>query len=775
MIFSPALWFRKWRTTHNPRRQARPRLLCLEALEDRITPASFGFPWPDAQHLTLSFVPDGTVVGNSTSNFFQKAGSPTTATAWEMEILRAFQTWAVQTHVSISLVPDTGAALGTPGLLEGDPRFGDIRIAFVPTVNHQITGASNASPIVIASAGHGLSTGQPVTIANVLGNTAANGAFTITKIDADHFSLNGSAGNGAYTSGGTWAANFLATAVPFDITAGTWSGDVIFNSSDMFAINPPPGSGLPTPPTLPIYDLYSVALHEAGHALSVTGNTTDQYSAMFEFYNRDQRTGPNGLNTGDSAAIQSLYGLPSSVEIQDDAPNHSLATAEDLLEEGFEEFAAHAVYPGTTPNEGSLTLYTVDSTVLTPGETDYFRYQATCNAPNFTVSLQTSGISLLDAKLTVLDAAGNVVQSTVAADPMHGNLSIRIANANAGAVYYFKVEGGSTDVFGVGNYRLAVTPDNDPSPFTLDQFFSYFPGGELRDHGTMQTALTLHGAAAATNDRFDFTYYGKLGLAGDVDYYRFQSPDSGAAPQSMTVMVWGRDANGLLPAVTVFDASGNVVPATVLQNSNGTEIVQISNARSNATYFVSVQANASGSATGRYFLGIDFSTRSHELDQPFASGTVSTINNDPNQQAFRWVSVSANTVFHLDISAIGAPGTAIEVTLLDNAGNVVFDSNTALHGIPLAGGSTLSVNLFLAAANYELRVVGGASGGSQPSTIGFNVQGTGLTDPIDPQLIDPGSPPVIHPFLWQVDPLFRDFLALFNPYGNPIIPGRPPS
>jgi hypothetical protein len=69
-----------------------------------------------------------------------------------------------------------------------------------------VTGASGAgaSPIVIASPGHGLVTGQQVTITGVNGETAANGAFTITVVDADHFSLNGTTGNGTYLNGGTW-------------------------------------------------------------------------------------------------------------------------------------------------------------------------------------------------------------------------------------------------------------------------------------------------------------------------------------------------------------------------------------------------------------------------------------------------------------------------------------------------------------------------------------------------------------------------------------------
>jgi Tfp pilus tip-associated adhesin PilY1 len=65
-----------------------------------------------------------------------------------------------------------------------------------------ITDATNASPIVITATGHGFATGEMVVVTDVSGNTAANGTWTITDIDGDSFSLDGSAGNGAYTSGG---------------------------------------------------------------------------------------------------------------------------------------------------------------------------------------------------------------------------------------------------------------------------------------------------------------------------------------------------------------------------------------------------------------------------------------------------------------------------------------------------------------------------------------------------------------------------------------------
>jgi len=70
-----------------------------------------------------------------------------------------------------------------------------------------ITGATTADPVVITSNNHGLQTGDTVSIADVVGMTEINGrAFTVTRVDANTFSLDDEDGTGhtAYTSGGTW-------------------------------------------------------------------------------------------------------------------------------------------------------------------------------------------------------------------------------------------------------------------------------------------------------------------------------------------------------------------------------------------------------------------------------------------------------------------------------------------------------------------------------------------------------------------------------------------
>lgn len=84
-----------------------------------------------------------------------------------------------------------------------------------PTGRLVVQGATNASPIVLQVANHRLNSGTWVDVFDVHGNTAANThvqqgqdwnrvkrPWVITNVDANHFSLNGSAGNGVYTGGG---------------------------------------------------------------------------------------------------------------------------------------------------------------------------------------------------------------------------------------------------------------------------------------------------------------------------------------------------------------------------------------------------------------------------------------------------------------------------------------------------------------------------------------------------------------------------------------------
>lgn len=91
--------------------------------------------------------------------------------------------------------PLTGAAYSNAGALTINPGT---------YAGGAITGASNTTPIQVSTTNpHGLTTGQVVLVAGVAGNTAANGFAQVTVTSGNQFTLNGSSGNGSWTSGGT--------------------------------------------------------------------------------------------------------------------------------------------------------------------------------------------------------------------------------------------------------------------------------------------------------------------------------------------------------------------------------------------------------------------------------------------------------------------------------------------------------------------------------------------------------------------------------------------
>jgi len=86
--------------------------------------------------------------------------------------------------------------------------YGERKISQDASLSVAVTAATDAIPIEITTASaHGLADGHLVNIVNVLGNTAANGLWRVTVTGALTLKLDGSNGNGTYTSGGTLTAN----------------------------------------------------------------------------------------------------------------------------------------------------------------------------------------------------------------------------------------------------------------------------------------------------------------------------------------------------------------------------------------------------------------------------------------------------------------------------------------------------------------------------------------------------------------------------------------
>jgi hypothetical protein len=621
----------------------------------------FGLPWPSHQ-LTLSFVPDGTLVGGLPSQLFRSLNAEMPTAIWEGQILRAFQTWAASANLNIGVVPDDGAPLGAPGPLQGDPNFGDIRIAAVP--------------------------------------------------------------------GGT----SLAAGIPLTPAAGTWSGDVIFNSAAPFGVGNSASA----------YDLFSVAVHEAGHALGLADDL-DPSSVMFSYYS--YRT---GLSNADIQSIQALYGARPA----DPFGNSTMRTATPFAPAALTQYIDQFTDP--TQAAGNLPPLAINGDLVATSDVDYFSCQTVPGRSGFTVELHTAGISALEGEVTVLDSSGQVVASAAATDPLDGDLSLHIDGGHRSQVYYIEVRGATGDVFSIGSYQLQMVPDSPVPliPFKLVDLFSRFLPPP--DNHSLGTATSVAADGPTT-----FSAHGQIGSSGEVDYYRLVAPppDIAGMPESMTVMAWGQAGSSLAPSVNVYDAQGNLINAAAVASGNGSDVVTVPNAQPGAVYYVSVQAPAG--TTGAHSLGVSFSTVP-DSTQVFTSGQLIA---GVGQQGFRSIVVQQNMLFHFDFSA-QTPGatvqTAVEITLFNMQGQVLGDWT-------VTNGQQLSVNLYLPAGSYTFRFVGGTQDGSPLPATTYSISGYPVNDPIGPPLVPPTetppSPPL--PFQWLQAALYQ-VLALVDPYGHPL-------
>jgi hypothetical protein len=161
-----------------------------------------------------------------------------------------------------------------------------------------VTGATIGSPIEITSPQHGLASGDRVQISGVVGNTDANGVFTVTVVDQDRFSLNGSFGFSNYVSGGVWSKLVDTTRDPIMrvVLPNAANGTPLKNSPWFIRVRSEPAS----------------FAGESGNSLN-PGLTSGQYQLQVRIQQEDQKPGSTVRFSDIHYATNGIevHGLPS--------------------------------------------------------------------------------------------------------------------------------------------------------------------------------------------------------------------------------------------------------------------------------------------------------------------------------------------------------------------------------------------------------------------------------------------------------------------------------
>jgi hypothetical protein len=328
-----------------------------------------GNAWPHPNLVTISFVPDGTIVMGGVGQYYYSNmyasldanryfGSPT---AWQNQILKAAQAWAQVTNINFAVVPDNGAPYGSGNYQQGDPGMGDIRI-----------GGYN------------------------FGYSALAYAFQPPPVN--NFSL---------------------------------AGDINFNTGQTFVTG---NMG---------YDLFSVAVHEIGHALGMD-HSNYANAVMYATYHQ-----VGALNSDDVAGIQSIpaYG---GARAADTVSNATFATATDITS-SIDPVALTAVLP--------------NESLSTTSDVDYYTFTVPSGTSGtLTATVQTAGLSLLAPKMIVYNSSQVAVGSASYTGDFGTTLTVTLTGVSAGQQYYIRVQPAVTTAFGTGVYALTLNLGSNPAP-----------------------------------------------------------------------------------------------------------------------------------------------------------------------------------------------------------------------------------------------------------------------------------------------------------------------
>jgi hypothetical protein len=730
------------------RRRARP---ALEGLEARDLPATWGIPWPDAQHLTVSFAPDGTDDFGQLNSLYSTLDRQLGAGTWETTVLRALQTWASAADIEVGLVSDGGQPIGAAGAPEGDARFGDIRISAAPMAPGVVAIGSPYDPST------GTLSGDVILNSNADFSPTDPGSYDLYTVllhefghsfgfadSSDPSSFMDNVYNGPVSGLAPGAVPALQALYGAPVPGASEIGPGNPGNQNVAVLASTPGQPgvATTASSLSSNRDYDAFTYQAAVGVSY-GAGLDirvQTAGISLLAPTVTVTDASGRTLGSSSAGPLMGGV--SLHIDGITPGATylikVSGTPDVFGVGAFSLAASptnaanpvvngahvAPTPLTANGLGSLLGSLAAGGSISPGSTSNFYSFTTPFLPllGASVSLQTWGIGIGQPRVTIFDASMHIV-AQAAASGTSGDLSFGVGGLKPLSKYYVEVDT-PTGTFGIGDEVLQVSflgPLAIVGNLIDDVVSGVVPPTPAQSSSASQPiALT---PSPIAGDRVVSSLTPSIPQA----FYRVTPPRAAAGTSEvMTVSVITLDDQGVTPVVNVLDSKGNPVAVQVLAAEGGAFVVQVACAPSASSYTIQVKGGAAGLATwaGAYYLDATFGTAS-ATPQSIASGA-----GGPGQSA--GLSLADDELFRFVLTA-GADnsGTGESVTIMDAQGDVVASAN-------VSAGQSVSLTLLLGAGDYTIYVAPTSPTWLAPPP-SFVLVGLGLSDPIKAYSTGSGS------------------------------------
>lgn len=204
------------------------------------------------------------------------------------------------------------------------------------------------------------------------------------------------------------------------------AGDIQFNTAMPFGVGN-------------YYDLFTVAVHEFGHALGLDHSSTST-AVMYGTYNGIK----SSLTTDDTNGIRDIYS------------NNNVRTKDHFEGANGNETLNDATNINSELKQSTDGLKEDDLDITTTSDVDCFKVKLQAwTGSTMTVKVQSTGLSMLAPKVTVYAENKTTVLGT-ATGTNGSTISVTVTGVGNNDVFYIKVQGANTTAFGTGAYGMTV-------------------------------------------------------------------------------------------------------------------------------------------------------------------------------------------------------------------------------------------------------------------------------------------------------------------------------